>query len=56
MFDAAFDRIALENSACYLLGFYPSNDKRDGTFRKLQVRVKRGGLSVHARNGYIAPR
>jgi len=51
----AFDRIVRENSAYYLLGYYPTNDKRDGKLRKLQVRVKRPGLTVHARKSYLAP-
>jgi VWFA-related protein len=50
-----FERIVRENSTYYLLGYYPSNDKRDGRLRKLQVRVKRSGVTVHARKGYVAP-
>jgi VWFA-related protein len=51
----AFERIARANSAYYLLGYYPTNDRRDGRFRNLQVRVKRPGLTVVARKGYLAP-
>ena len=51
----AFDRIARANSSYYLLGYYPSNSRRDGRFRTLQVRVKRPGLTVIARKGYVAP-
>ncbi len=54
-FSRAFERIVRENSAYYLLGYYPTNDRRDGKLRKLQVRVKRSGLTVHARKGYAAP-
>jgi VWFA-related protein len=55
-FNGAFDRIVRENSTYYVLGFYPANERRDGRYRKLQVRVKRPGLMVRARNGYFAAR
>ena len=54
-FGPAFDRIVRENSTYYILGYYSTNEKRDGKFRSLDVRVKRPGLTVRARNGYLAP-
>jgi VWFA-related protein len=53
-FASAFDRIIQENSSYYLLGYYPSNDKRDGRLRRVDVKVKRPGLTVRARSGYVA--
>jgi VWFA-related protein len=50
----AFERIVSENSAYYVLGYSPSNDRRDGKFRRLQVRIKRPGLTVRSRAGYTA--
>ena len=52
----AFSRILADNSSYYVLGYYPSNDKRDGRFRNVQVRmVNRPGLKVRTRRGYNAP-
>jgi VWFA-related protein len=54
-FENAFDRIVQENSTYYVLGFSSNNDRRDGRFRKLDVRVNRPGLIVRGRAGYMAP-
>ena len=54
--NTSFERIVQDNSSYYVLGYYPSNDKRDGKFRKIDVRVTRPGLRVQARNGYTAPK
>src|ERR1700731_391568 len=43
----------------YTLAYYPTNSKRDGTFRSVQVEVipprGRGKLVARPRNGYYAP-
>lgn len=54
-FDNAFARLVSENSTYYVLGFTSTNDRRDGRYRRVTVRVKRPGLTVRARDGYIAP-
>jgi VWFA-related protein len=50
----AFERVAAENSRYYVLGYYSSNERRDGRFRKIDVRVRRPNLTVRARKGYVA--
>ncbi len=55
-FASAFDRIQKDNSTYYVLGYYPTNDRRDGRFRKIEVKVARPGLQVRFRKGYMAPR
>jgi hypothetical protein len=49
-------RIAAESESYYLIGFNPAADiKRDGKFRKLEVKVNRKDVQVRARKGYYAP-
>jgi VWFA-related protein len=55
-YNDAFSRVVKDNSAYYVLGYYPKNDRRDGRFRKIEVKVRRPGLEVRSRRGYTAPR
>ena len=46
-FNGTFRRIVDDNSSYYVLGYYPTNDKRDGRFRKIEVKLaNRPGLTV----------
>lgn len=54
-FRTGFSRILEDNSSYYVLGYYPTNDKRDGRFRNVQVKVLKPGLKVRSRRGYAAP-
>ncbi|HEX5475424.1 MAG TPA: VWA domain-containing protein [Vicinamibacterales bacterium] len=47
-------RLGDDLTSYYLLGYYSTNTKLDGTFRTIKVRVKRPGVAVRNRNGYRA--
>ena len=51
-----FARIVRENSVYYVLGYYSTNERRDGQYRSLEVRLRRPGLEVRFRDGYVAAR
>jgi VWFA-related protein len=51
----AFNEIANELRSQYWLGYTPTNQARDGTYRRIQVRVRTGNYKVQARQGYYAP-
>ena len=53
---ASLNRIVRLNSTYYVLGYYPKDARRDGRFHKIEVRIKRPGLRVSARKGYVSPR
>jgi len=52
----AFNRIVQDNSAYYVLAYYPPTNRRDGRFHNIEVRSRRPGLTVRARRGYVEPR
>jgi len=53
----AFKSVANEIGTKYSLGYYPSNEKRDGTYRKITVEMKglSPGSQIRSREGYTAP-
>jgi VWFA-related protein len=53
-FGRALADIASDTGTYYVLGYRPSNDRFDGAFRSLTVRVRRPGVTVRARAGYVA--
>ena len=52
-FAESFDRIGTEASSFYMLGFNSGYEKDDGRFVDVAVRVKRPGLTVRTREGYV---
>ncbi len=51
---AGFDQIANELRSQYNIGYTPTNAKLDGTFRKVEIRVKNKDYKVQSRTGYYA--
>lgn len=51
---SAFEQIAQELRSQYLLGYSPSNTRADGSFRRIQVKVRGRNCTVRARTGYYA--
>ena len=55
--ESAFQNIAADLAQQYVLSYYPGNERRDGTFHVIDLRVKaRKDLRVRARRGYYSPR
>jgi VWFA-related protein len=52
--DKAFAQISSELRSQYSLAYTPTNEKHDGTFRKIEIKSK-DGYKVQARKGYYAP-
>lgn len=50
----ALSTIADDANRYYVLGYQPENLTLDGQFRPIDVRVKRPGVTVRARRGYLA--
>ena len=52
-FDDAFERLVRETSTYYLLGYETTSKKKEGRYVRLEVKVKRPGLKVKSRTGYL---
>jgi Ca-activated chloride channel family protein len=52
---AIYSLISEELSSQYLLGYTSKNPRRDGRWRRIQVRVARPGATGRTRQGYYAP-
>lgn len=51
---SSFTQIAEELRHQYVVGYYPTNSAKDGSYRSVKVRVNEPGLVVRARKGYRA--
>jgi VWFA-related protein len=50
----AMAAIAADTGTYYVIGYIPDDTTLDGRFRPIEVRVKREGVVVRARRGYVA--
>ena len=56
--DGVYDRIADELSSRYTLGYLSTDERSDGAWRDVKIRVKRPDLKdvkIRTRPGYFAP-
>jgi VWFA-related protein len=51
----AFDQISEELRSQYTIGYYPTNGKRDGSYRKIKVEIQQKDMDALTRKGYYAP-
>jgi VWFA-related protein len=52
---SAMKKVFADVGSYYLLGYYSTNQKLDGRFRRIRVEVKRPDVDVRSRPGYLAP-
>jgi Ca-activated chloride channel homolog len=53
--EPAYSQIAAELRTYYSMSYYPTNEKHNGKWRTLRVKVNRPGLVAKTRPGYRAP-
>lgn len=51
----AFKTIASELREYYSIGYYPSEDAKPGSTRRIRIRVDRTNVAVRARSSYVVP-
>jgi Ca-activated chloride channel family protein len=51
--EGAFQAILRELREQYVLGYYPSDVKKDGKWHEVKVDVRRGGVKARTRDGYL---
>ena len=54
-FGPAFQQIQHDTEAYYILGFHSTDQRKDGVFRHLTIKVKRPDVKLEYRPGYYAP-
>ncbi len=51
--ERAFEEILTELREQYALGYYPEPRRNDGSWREVEVELRRRGLEIRAREGYV---
>ena len=55
--ESVFRQIAEELQAQYLFGYYSTDERNDGSFKRITVRApKRPDLRIRSRQGYYVPK
>lgn len=54
-FAPAFQQVQRDTEAYYILGFRSTDERRDGSFRHLTVKLNRNDVKLEYRPGYYAP-
>jgi Ca-activated chloride channel family protein len=52
--DGVYEKVIAEIRAQYTVGYLSTNDKTDGSWRKVEIKTTRKDLRVRARKGYFA--
>jgi VWFA-related protein len=52
--DNVFEQIQQEMRTQYAIGYTPTNGKKDGSYRKIDLRTSNKDLKVQVRKGYYA--
>lgn len=53
--DPTYAKVVAEIQAQYTIGYLSTNTRADGSWRKVDIGVKRPGLKIRTRKGYFAP-
>jgi Ca-activated chloride channel family protein len=53
--DGVYEKVVAQIRAQYTLGYLSTNEKTDGAWRKVEVKVARKDLRIRSRKGYFAP-
>jgi len=53
--DQVYDKVVAEIRAQYTIGYQSTNQRADGSWRKVEVKVRRKDARVRSRKGYFAP-